>query len=221
MIIDFHTHTFLSDGALSPAEHIRRAIVAQYKAIGITDHVDFSNLETVFNQIKKMTDEVKTSNWDIIAIPGVEFTHVPVDKIEKLTLSARALGVPLIIVHGESIAEPVEPGTNKAAILAGVDILAHPGLISEDDVKLAVQKNVYLEITAKKGHSLTNGHVFKLAKKHGAKLVLDSDAHIHSDFLTESHRRNVLFGCGMGETDIADLNVNMESLLSLLCKQDN
>jgi predicted metal-dependent phosphoesterase TrpH len=42
---DFHTHTFLSDGVLSPIELIRRALVRGYKAIGVTDHVGVGNLE--------------------------------------------------------------------------------------------------------------------------------------------------------------------------------
>ena len=126
-LIDFHTHTFFSDGELSPAEHIRRATVAGYHAIGLTDHVDYSNYEHVFESVKKMTDMVPKSGWDIIAVPGVEFTHVPAALIGDLTQKARDFGIKLIIVHGETIAEPVEKGTNRAAIEAGVTILAHPG----------------------------------------------------------------------------------------------
>ncbi|HCH10256.1 MAG TPA: PHP domain-containing protein, partial [Dehalococcoidia bacterium] len=33
---DFHTHTFLSDGALSPIELIRRAIKIGYQVMAIT-----------------------------------------------------------------------------------------------------------------------------------------------------------------------------------------
>ena len=36
---DFHTHTFLSDGVLSPMELIRRAHVRGYRAMAVTDHV--------------------------------------------------------------------------------------------------------------------------------------------------------------------------------------
>ena len=201
-LIDFHTHTFFSDGELSPAEHIRRAAVAGYYAIGLTDHVDYSNYEHVFESVKKMTDMVKKSGWNIIAVPGVEFTH--------------DFGIKLIVVHGETIAEPVEPGTNRAAIEAGVTILAHPGLITEADAKLAVEKGVYLEITSKKGHSLTNGHVYKTAKKAGAALVLDSDAHSDSDFLSPEYARAVLAGCGMDEADIQTVfNNNCELLKKL------
>ena len=37
-MIDLHTHSFFSDGVLSPSELIRRAVVKGYKAIAITDH---------------------------------------------------------------------------------------------------------------------------------------------------------------------------------------
>ncbi len=44
---DFHTHTFLSDGVLSPIELIRRALVQGYKAMAVTDHVGLGNVEYV------------------------------------------------------------------------------------------------------------------------------------------------------------------------------
>ena len=47
MIIDFHTHTLLSDGLLLPAEAVRQAEARGYRAIGLTDHADFSNVERV------------------------------------------------------------------------------------------------------------------------------------------------------------------------------
>lgn len=215
-LIDFHTHTFFSDGELSPAEHIRRAAVAGYHAIGLTDHVDYSNYEHVFESVKKMTDMVPKSGWDIIAVPGVEFTHVPAALIGDLTQKARDFGIKLIIVHGETIAEPVEKGTNRAAIEAGVTILAHPGLITKEDARLAAEKGVYLEITSKKGHSLTNGHVYKMAKKVGAKMVLDSDSHSDSDFLSPEYARAVLAGCGMNEEDIEEVFANNCKLLEIL-----
>ena len=41
---DFHTHTFLSDGVLSPIELIRRALVQGYKVMAVTDHVGIGNV---------------------------------------------------------------------------------------------------------------------------------------------------------------------------------
>ena len=151
-MIDFHTHTLLSDGVLIPAEQIRRAYVAGYKVLGITDHVDFSNIEFVFNSLLTLISEMQDSTWDIKVIPGVEITHVPANKIEKAVQIAKNLKIPLIIVHGETPVEPVEKGTNRAAIESGVDILAHPGLILPEDVKRASELKINLEITARKGH---------------------------------------------------------------------
>ena len=61
---DFHTHTFLSDGVLSPIELVRRAYVQGYKVIAITDHVGYGNLEYV---VKTLAKDTKRANarWDI------------------------------------------------------------------------------------------------------------------------------------------------------------
>nr|HPO50883.1 PHP domain-containing protein [Spirochaetota bacterium] len=83
-MIDFHSHTFFSDGALSPAEHVRRAFVLGYKFIGLTDHVDFSNIEFVYNSLSNFVYSIKEMKSDIKVIPGVEITHVPPALIEKI-----------------------------------------------------------------------------------------------------------------------------------------
>ena len=54
---DFHTHTFLSDGVLSPIELIRRALTIGYKVMAITDHVGPGNLEFILNSLKKECEE--------------------------------------------------------------------------------------------------------------------------------------------------------------------
>jgi len=46
-MIDLHTHTTFSDGELIPAELARRAAKAGYRAMAMTDHADFSNLELI------------------------------------------------------------------------------------------------------------------------------------------------------------------------------
>jgi putative hydrolase len=221
-MIDFHTHTFFSDGVLSPAEHVRRALVAGYKTLGITDHVDASNLEFVYTSMLNFIRSIENSGWDIKIIPGIEITHVPASKIEGTVSKARDMKIPLVIVHGETAVEPVEKGTNRAAIEAGVDILAHPGLILEEDVKRASELGINLEITARKGHSITNGLVAKLAKKYDARLVLDSDTHAPGDLLSESFRTSVMYGCGMESAQVAGLEKNMadlsEKLIKRICK---
>jgi len=186
-MIDLHTHTILSDGALIPSELVRRAYIAGCRAIAVTDHVDHSNIDMVLSGIVKVS-KVLNRYWDIYVIPGVEITHVPVEVFSDLTGYARKKGAKIVVAHGETPVEPVIAGTNRAAIEAGVDILAHPGNIREDDARLAAEKGVYLELTCRKGHSKTNRHVFDLARETGAKLVLNTDAHSPEDILTHEKR---------------------------------
>lgn len=214
---DFHTHTFLSDGVLSPIELIRRALVNGYKAIGVTDHVGPGNLEYVVKTLVKDCAQA-TKRWGILAIPGVEITHVPKEDIDLVARTAKELGAKLVTVHGETIVEPVEDGTNEAAVRSPwVDVLAHPGLIQEDHARLASENGVFLEISARKGHSFTNGHVVKVAKSAGAAMVLDSDAHEPGDLLTPALTRKVALGAGLTEEE-ADvlLEKNPQLLLARL-----
>ena len=214
---DFHTHTFLSDGVLSPIELIRRALVRGYKAMAVTDHVGVGNLEFVIKTLVQDCVQA-TERWDILALPGVEITHVPKDDINMVAQAAKGLGAKLVTVHGETIVEPVEPGTNEAAVRSGaVDILAHPGLISYDDARLAAENGVYLEVSARKGHSLTNGHVVKVARETGAYTVLDSDAHEPDDLLTVEITHKIAKGAGLTDEDAhALLEVNPQKLLKRL-----
>ena len=195
-MIDLHTHTFFSDGELVPAELVRRAAVAGYKALAITDHADQSNTKWLLSKLVGVVDEIGDAN-SMQVLAGVELTHVPPRLIENGVKMARDNGAELVVVHGETIVEPVMTGTNRSAILAGADILAHPGLISEEDVQLAAEKGVYLEITTRKGHSLTNGHVVRLALQYGAKLVFNNDAHAPGDLVSLEMARKIALGAGL------------------------
>lgn len=211
-MIDLHTHTILSDGDLVAAELVQRAIQRGYKAIALTDHADSSNLEFVVKGLAKAAKDL--NKWGSIkVIPGVEITHVPINGIDELVKNARKLGAKLVLVHGETIVEPVAKGTNKAAIEAGADILTHPGLISSSCVKLAKEKGVYLEISARQGHSLANGHVAKLATEIGAKLVFSTDAHSPCDLVTSTERNSILKGCGMDDKHISKIIKNSEEII--------
>jgi histidinol phosphatase-like PHP family hydrolase len=211
-VIDLHTHSIFSDGVLIPSELARRAEVLGIKAIGITDHADASNLDFIIPRIVAVSERLNRVNG-IKTVPGIELTHIPPSHIGPLAEQARSLGAKIIVVHGETIVEPVVPGTNRAALAADIDILAHPGLISEEEVVMAVKNGVHLEISARKGHSLTNGHVAKLAKKHGARLLLNTDAHEPSDLITEHKARQIALGAGLNQDDFEDMQKNAETLL--------
>jgi len=82
-------------------------------------------------------------------------------------------GAEIVVVHGETIVEPVIKGTNWSAVnCPEVDILAHPGLITDEEVEIAKDNDIALEISSRRGHCLGNGHVAKLALEVGADLVV-------------------------------------------------
>lgn len=200
-MIDLHTHSILSDGELLPFELVRRAEATGYTAIAITDHVDASNIDFVVPRIVQAVKRMK-GHVSIDVVAGAEITHVPPALIKELVREARELGAALVVVHGETIAEPVAEGTNRAAIDAGADIVAHPGLISVEDMLFAKEKGIALEISARKGHSLSNGHVAKEAVKFGVQLVLNTDAHGPADLITKDAARRILLAAGIDENRI-------------------
>ena len=194
-MIDLHTHTTFSDGELIPSELVRRAEVKGYTAIGLTDHVDYTNIEHVLSCISKA--KYMEDVLDIRVLPGVELTHVPPSKIAPLVTLARRLGAEIVVMHGETPVEPVRPGTNRAAIDAEVDILAHPGFIALEETELAKEKGICLEITARAGHNITNGHVARMAKQTGAMMVVDTDAHSPEDLIDSERAVQIAFGAGL------------------------
>ncbi len=211
-MIDLHMHSIFSDGELIPSEVVSRALAVGYTHLAITDHVDPSNLEFVVARIVRVCREL-AGKVGAAVYPGVEITHVPPRLIEPLAVQARELGAKVVVVHGETIVEPVPRGSNRAAIEAGVDILAHPGLITEDEVRLAKRRGVLLEITARRGHSLTNGHVARLAMKNGAGLVYNTDSHAPGDFTPWETALGIIRGAGLGARDAARMQDNARKLI--------
>lgn len=199
MRADLHTHTVFSDGELIPAELVRRAMVLGHDVIAITDHVDMTNVEFVASNVAKAVELMEDY---IRVIPGVEITHVPPSKIDKVAKLARRYGAEWIVVHGETVTEPVAPGTNRAsAENPEIDVLAHPGFITMEEAQLARDNDVILEVTGRMGHNITNGHVVNMARAVGAKMVIDSDTHAPENLMDEKAARIVALGAGMTEQE--------------------
>jgi len=217
VIFDFHSHTFNSDGALSTLELIRRAVVKGYAAIAVTDHIGAGALERVIKEVSRDC-ELASAHWIIKAVPGVELTHVPPRAIDALACRARQVGARLVVVHGESPVEPVEEGTNLAAVKSKyVDILAHPGHMTAEVAELAVKNGVFIEITTRRGHCVTNAHVAKMARKAGSLMLLNSDSHCEDDLLTVALARDTLEQAGINNREIDQiLEANPEKLLRRL-----
>jgi histidinol phosphatase-like PHP family hydrolase len=212
-MIDLHTHSLFSDGVLVPSELVRRAVMKGYEVIAITDHADASNLDFTIPRVAAACKEL-SQRWKITALPGIELTHIPPETFAELTDRARSLGAAIVVAHGETLVEPVHPGTNRSAIEARVDILAHPGLITKGEAELAAKNNVYLEITSRKGHSLSNGHVAKIAVETGARLVIDTDTHEPGDLIADELAADILLGAGLNRDNIREIFGNSKELVA-------
>ena len=211
-MIDLHTHSLFSDGVLVVSELVRRAEAIGYLYIGITDHADRSNLDLIIPRVVRAAEEINRHNR-IQAIPGIELTHVPPATIAPLAAEARQLGAQLVVVHGETIMEPVLPGTNRAGLEADIDILAHPGLLTPEEAALAARRSILLEVSGRKGHSFTNGHVVRVAQSAGAGLILNSDAHEPGDLLSKEMIEKIGLGAGLDRREFQQMLGNGENLV--------
>lgn len=187
-----------------PSEVAVRYLALGYKAIAITDHADYSNIKSIINGVLEFT-----KNWPgssgISVLPGIELTHLPLEQFKPLAKYARKNGIKVIVAHGETLIEPVIKGTNHAALEADIDILAHPGLVCDDDVKLAKKRNIFLELTSRKGHSDTNGFVAERALKWGAKLILNNDSHAPEDIISTENLIRAGIKSGLSHKEINDI----------------
>lgn len=201
-IHDFHTHTFLSDGELSPVELIRRAAVAGYATLGITDHSGIGDLTRLIGTLRADRDAVRLAWPEIEVFIGVELTHLPPAVIPQAAYRAREAGAELVMVHGETPVEPTAPGTNQAAVNCTlVDVLVHPGLITREDAETARDNGIFLELTFGRGHSLTNGHVAQMARATGASLLVNSDGHVPTGLLSADLAWKIARGAGLSEDE--------------------
>ena len=211
-MIDLHTHTILSDGVLIPAELVRIAEIRGYEAIALTDHVDSGNMESILRQVIKVAEDLNRQGG-IKVLPGVEITHMPPPLIPDMAKAARKLGAKMVVVHGESPVEPVRPQTNLFALRSDIDILAHPGMITEEEIKLAGERGIHLELSARKGHSLTNGRLAVLARECQARLVINTDAHTGRELFSSDLLKKVGLGAGLTESELEQALQNSAELV--------
>lgn len=198
--IDLHMHSLFSDGELLPSELARRAANLNHEVIAITDHVDYSNVEQI-PQIQKAIDDINT-NWNIKVVLGAEVTHVPTESIDGVAKNAKDLGAQIVVVHGETLNEPVIEGTNYAAVNSEyVDILGHPGLITYEEAQIAKENGIYLEISARSGHCLGNGHVANIASEVGNKLLVNTDTHSPDNLITFEKSYEIALGAGLSKKE--------------------
>ncbi len=194
--VDFHSHSFLTDGSTSPTDMWTEAQALAHRSLALTDHLSLDDPKPLLDRLHREAGAWEGSRF--LPVVGVELTKVPPRRIADTARAARRAGAEIVIVHGETIAEVVPAGTNHAAIDSGeVDVLAHPGLLDPKDAALARAHTVALEISARPGHALCNGHVVRTALAAGAELVVDSDAHRPSDLVPFERARRIALGAGV------------------------
>jgi putative hydrolase len=199
---DFHCHTFLTDGRASATDMWYEADRLGHSALAVTDHVALDDPQPLLDRLRR---EAKAWEGDeLTTLVGVEVTMIPPRKIPEAVRAARRAGAEVVIVHGETLAQAVPPGTNRAAVETNeVDILAHPGFITVEEAELAKAHDVILEISARSLHMTTNGHVARTALQVGNDLVVDSDAHAIDQLVPASLARQIARGAGVPDSAVA------------------
>lgn len=193
---DFHSHTYLTDGEESASSMWYTADRLGHRALAITDHVALQDPRPILDTLR-----AEARGWEgtgLLTLVGVEITMVPPRYIPEAVRTARRAGAEIVIVHGETIAESVFAGTNRAAVeLNDVDVLAHPGFITVEEAELAKAHDVILEINARPLHGRANGHVVRTALAVGNPLVVDSDAHKTEGLVSFDLARQIAAGAGV------------------------
>ncbi|HKZ57021.1 MAG TPA: PHP domain-containing protein, partial [Thermodesulfovibrionales bacterium] len=88
------------------------------------------------------------------------------------------------------------------------------------DLLFAKDKGVTLEITSRKGHSLSNGYVAKEAMKFGVPLCINTDAHSPSDLITKEMAVRILYASGIEGNRIDLIFENSRALVEKALKKD-
>ena len=200
---DFHAHTFLTDGVASATDMWFAADRLEHRLLAITDHVALNDPRPLLDRLH---EEARAyADGPMLTLVGVEISMVPPRHIDAVARSARRAGAEIVIVHGETLDEVVPPGTNRAAIdCREVDLLAHPGLLAPADAELAHDHGTFLELSGRAVHSLTNGHVARVAAAARAPVVVDSDAHRTSELLSIERAEQIARGAGLAGSDLLE-----------------
>jgi putative hydrolase len=204
VLIDLHSHSVLSDGTLPIEEMVAAADRHGYEAYAVTDHArgDDPHYLDIVSEVRRQVDQLRAET-PMRLFAGVELTDFEPAEIAGAAESVRRFGAQVVVVHGECPTLEVPAGTDTAAVRCDeVDILAHPGLISERDADEATVRGIYLEISARQGHCWSNGHVYQTARKAGAFLLVDADAHEEAGLLSVPKVTALIRGAGASELSL-------------------
>ena len=80
--------------------------------------------------------------------------------------------------------------------------------------KLAARNGIFVEISSRAGHSLTNGVVANVGREAGVKFLINSDAHSHNDLFKSDMQERVGLGSGLKKDEVEEIfNKNYKEFL--------
>ncbi len=148
MKIDLHSHTYYSDGQLSPEELVLRAHTMQVDALAITDH-------DTTNAIPEALHAQSLQSRKLLIIPGIEFStawHGFDIHILGLNLNLSSPGLQQgIAAQTQARAERAEAINNKlekagcTGVLAQAQVFARKGQVTRAHFARALQHLGYVE----------------------------------------------------------------------------
>jgi histidinol phosphatase-like PHP family hydrolase len=216
-LYDLHVHSDISDGRLTALEMAIQAQARHYSVLGFAEHVGIGNIPRVVEALTAACATIR-QRYGLAAVPGVEITRMPRLAIADVARRCKQAGAVLVTVHGESPGDQPQPGVNLAAIEApDVDILAHPGLLSDEEGRRAAATSTYLELSGGAWHAVANPWVARIALNCGAALLLGSDAHDAETLMTVERADAAVRALGLGAQMVQEITQdNPRKLLSQL-----
>lgn len=214
-MIDLHIHICASSApqsfGLPAGEALRFAVLNGYRGAGLI----LRSGELTPPLLAPLIEDINNLSLhaNIEAILGIELVHIPPALLPLAVNNARQAGAGLVLVHGESLMECVEEGTNFAAIEAGADILAHPGLIDEQAAAYAAERGVALELSCAPRHAFANSHIINMAERFGCTLVPGSSAVTQREILPPTLRDRLYQGAGLTREGAIRIQQNAGKLL--------
>ncbi|MBL3581699.1 histidinol phosphate phosphatase domain-containing protein [Oleidesulfovibrio alaskensis] len=216
-MIELRVCSSLSRGSMSPAQAARMGRLAGLRAMVLTEQVDSVTMTATLAQLVPAVRRLSLFGG-IEVIAGCEIAHMPPALIPDAVQEARSLGARFVSVLGQYLGSYAEEGTNLAAIDAGCDLLAAPGLISEEEAAFAAERGTMLDITACGMQALANGHIAVAARAAGAPVAVTGGVCEPSQFINADLRRAVALGAGMTPQEYAETRSRTGALLSGLLR---
>lgn len=231
LIADLHTHTIASGHAYSTImENAKHASEIGLEILGVTDHGPtmpgapnlwyFGNIEIMPRNLFGVT-MLYGCEANILDYEGN--LDIPKEIQETLDIMIVSLHEP--IMEGEKSADLNTAAILKAMDNPNMDILGHAGnprfpIYEEEIVKKAKEKNILIEINnssfvrSRKGSEIVCTKIAKLCKEHGAKIIINSDAHFCYNIGEFTVAEKLLKDIRMPEELI--INANREKLMNFL-----